>query len=140
VLLLISIFLAIICYLVAERKRESDEPIVTTAKPKGDAELSEGALNFYSGIMLGGVLAGFFVSTLLETLKALWDKLYDKNFHTSVGIYWAFMFILSSIIFFQIVKWVMKRLYQTPKRALKWFDIGTLACFILGLVAIAFIF
>jgi uncharacterized membrane protein len=96
-------------------------------------EPSNEALNFFSGIMVGGILAGLVISTFIEAVTEEWNKIYNTNFHVLVGVFWALMFIFSSIAFWQIVKLFMKRLYQTPRKELWYFDFATLACIIIGI-------
>ena len=148
VLLLLSVFLAIICYLVSEfilqkseQKRpnvKSEKHDVTTENPKKN-EVSKEALNFYLVIMIGGLFVGFFVYTISETFNAMLDKVYTKNFPTPIGISWAILLIASSILLWQLLKWVMGKLYQTPVKILKYFDMATVAFCIMGILAIIFL-
>jgi hypothetical protein len=136
-LLMLSVALAIFCCWFAERKQEPNRDGTTTTS-KGDGEVNKEGLNFYLAIMIGGVFVGLFVSTLLETFNALLDKVYVKNFQSGVGTAWAILLVGSSVLLWQLVKWVMGRLYKTPRKVLRLFDVTTIVFCIIGIGAVIY--
>lgn len=56
-----------------------------------------------------------------------------ENKPFGIFAYWAFGFIVSSALFFQLVKFIMKR-FGTPKIALRAFDVATIIFIVVGII------
>jgi len=90
-------------------------------------DMQREVLALYIGMMLG-IIGNFFVSTIIEMAKAE----FEPKSPTNLLWFWSVMFISSSIITFQLMKWAMKK-FDLSKRELRSFDYAT---FILTLVGI----
>lgn len=94
-------------------------------------ELKKETLAFYVGVMVG-VMGNFFVSCSVEIVKSVFEKAASHI----IG-YWGFMFMLSSVLFFQITKWGMKKL--EPRIHFLWlFHVATIICIALGIIVIVY--
>ncbi|MFQ5821802.1 MAG: hypothetical protein ACE5I5_17585 [Candidatus Heimdallarchaeota archaeon] len=94
-------------------------------------ELRKSTFAFYAGVMVG-VVGNLLVSCLIEMAKAIFE---DSMLIVLTS--WAIMFIISSTIFFQLVKFAMKRL-ETPERVLWLFDFATGFSTICGIIVIVY--
>jgi hypothetical protein len=93
-------------------------------------EQNERAFDFFLGAIVG-VLGNFLVSTIIELAQNSF-----ANVSSIVVIYWAGMFALSSIMFFQVMKMALRRFLDTQRISLRSLDIASLICLALGIFII----
>jgi hypothetical protein len=93
-------------------------------------EQNERAFDFFLGAIVG-VLGNFVVSAIIELAQSSF-----ANSSDSVISYWALMFMLSSIFFFQVVKIALRRFLGTQNISLRMFDTASGICFALGIFII----
>lgn len=91
------------------------------------------AFSFYLGIMVG-VIGNFLVSSIFEFSKAILEKA-----NWNILFYWAIMFIVSSIAFFQTTKLAMGR-FEIPPSLPQAFNIATVICIVLGIIPLVIFF
>jgi uncharacterized membrane protein YdcZ (DUF606 family) len=81
----------------------------------------------YIGVMVG-IVGNFFVSTVIEMAKAEFEPKGPNN----LLWFWAVMFIGSSILTFQLIKWAMKK-FDLSKRELRSFDYASVILTLVGI-------
>jgi hypothetical protein len=87
------------------------------------------AQDFVYGIFVA-IVGSLFVSSIIE----IDDNIFGNGSRLAIG-WWGFMFIVSSIIFFQVSKKILKG-YSVQKSSLKGFDWASIICFLLGIAVI----
>ena len=85
---------------------------------------------------LYGIFVAIIGSLLVSCIIEIADNIFGNGFRLAIG-YWGFMFIVSSIAFFQFSKRILKG-YSVQKSYLKDFDRATIICTILGIIVIVF--
>jgi uncharacterized membrane protein YdcZ (DUF606 family) len=78
-----------------------------------------------------GIIGNLFVSTVIEMAKAEFEPKSPSN----LLWFWAVMFIGSSIVTFQLIKWAMRK-FELSKRELHSFDYATIALVLVGIFVI----
>ncbi len=81
----------------------------------------------YIGVMVG-IVGNLFISTIVEMVKAE----FEPKSPTNLLWFWSIMFIGSSIVTFQLLKWALKT-FNLSKRELRTFDYGTLVLTLVGI-------
>ncbi len=81
-------------------------------------------LSFFAGVFVG-IVGNLFVSTVIEMSKAVFEK-------SNVLWYWAIMFIVSSIVTFQLIRWSMNNL-GIAQRELRSLDYATIILVLVGI-------
>ncbi len=92
-------------------------------------EKHERAFDFFLGAMVG-VFGNLFVSTIIEIGESVFG-----NLSSTIVSYWALMFTMSSIFFFQFTKYAVKK-YLTTQESLWSFDWASFSCLVLGIFVI----
>lgn len=81
----------------------------------------------YIGVMVG-IVGNLFISTIVEMVKAE----FEPKSATNLLWFWSIMFIGSSIVTFQLLKWAMKK-FELSKRELRPFDYVTIILVLVGI-------
>ena len=82
-------------------------------------------MSLYLGIMVG-IIGNFFVNVLFEMVNAFWSD-------SAILWFWVLMFMVSSIVTFQLIKWAMKR-FEIAPNTLRAFDFATVILILLGIL------
>jgi hypothetical protein len=87
--------------------------------------------DFFYGI-IDTIFGNFLVSSIIE---------YDNNVFVNgsrlaIG-FWALMFMVSSIAFFQVTKLILRD-FEFQKSTLQKFDFATIVCVLLGIIEIGY--
>lgn len=91
-------------------------------------------LAFYVGVIVG-VVGNLLASTIVEIVNNIF-----KGMNASGEIiiaYWGFMFAVTSVLFFGLIKWALRRL-EVEERELRAFDIGIVVCVLVGIFVIVY--
>ncbi|MCJ7424265.1 hypothetical protein MUP01_08360 [Candidatus Bathyarchaeota archaeon] len=81
-----------------------------------------------------GIFVAIIGSLLVSSIIEIDDNIFGNGSRLALG-YWGFMFIVSSIAFFQVSKRILKG-YSVQKSSLKGFDWATIICILLGIIVI----